>query len=103
MSEEDTKNIHINVKELSYKGEQNVTDLMRYLTEALPQIEVSRSGNEIEVVSPNKLSKRAVRLRIRKFLHKKNLYNEFRPISFKDAEKDGYIVKEKKSLELAYY
>ncbi|GAH81766.1 unnamed protein product, partial [marine sediment metagenome] len=75
----------------------------RYLSEALPQITLDRNGNDINVEMPNKLSKRTLKLRIKKFLHKKGLYNDYRPISYKTTETEGYIVKEKKLIELSYY
>lgn len=97
------KSFIINVKDLSFKSEQHVLDLIRFLSEALPQITLDRNGNEINVEMPIKLSKRALRLRIKKFLYKKGLYNDFRPISYKTAEAEGYTVKEKKIIELTYY
>lgn len=103
MSEEKSKMITINVRDLSFKSEQYVVDLIRFLSETLPQINLNRDGNKIEVEMPNKLSKRAVRLRIKKYLYKKGLHEEFRPISLKSADTDGYTVKEKKIIQLSYY
>ncbi len=100
---EANKSFTINVKDLSFKNEQHVLDLIRFLSEALPQINLNRNGNDIDVEMPKKLSKRALRLRIKKFLYKNGLYNDFRPISFKTTETEGYIVKEKKIVELSYY
>lgn len=100
---EDNKSFTINVKDLSFKSDQHVVDLVRFLAEALPQIDVNRDGNEINVEMPVKLSKRVLRLRIKKFLHKKGLNKDFRPISFKSTDKEGYTVKEKKIIELSYY
>ncbi|MBA7624350.1 hypothetical protein ES703_31757 [subsurface metagenome] len=99
----EVKSFTINVKDLSFKSEQHVLDLIRYLSEALPQITLDRNGNDINVEMPNKLSKRTLKLRIKKFLHKKGLYNDYRPISYKTNETEGYIVKEKKLIELSYY
>ena len=99
----EVKSFIINVKDLSFKSEQHVLDLIRFLSEALPQITLDRNGNDINVEMPNKLSKRTLKLRIKKFLHKKGLYNDYRPISYKTAETEGYIVKEKKLVELSYY
>lgn len=99
----EVKSFTINVKDLSFKSEQHVLDLIRYLSEALPQITLDRNGNDINVEMPNKLSKRTLKLRIKKFLHKKGLYNDYRPISYKTDETEGYIVKEKKLIELSYY
>ena len=103
MSEASTKPIVINAKELSFKSDQLVEDLERFLIEALPQLKVSRNGVEIDIEMPEKLSKKAIKLRIKKFLYKKGLDNDFRPISLKTADKDGYTVKEKRILELSYY
>ncbi|GAH18948.1 unnamed protein product [marine sediment metagenome] len=87
----EVKSFTINVKDLSFKSEQHVLDLIRYLSEALPQITLDRNGNDINVEMPNKLSKRTLKLRIKKFLHKKGLYNDYRPISYKTTETEGYI------------
>ena len=100
---EDTTVYYINIKDLSFKSEHFVIDLMRYLSEALPQINVVRYGNELEIETPTTLSKRAIKLRIKKYLYRKKIDNEFRPIAFIDPDKDGYIVKEKKIFEISYY
>ena len=103
MSEDESKTITLFVKDLSFKSDQHVVDLIRYLSEALPQINLDRDGNEINVSLPTNLSRRAVRLRIKKFLYKKGLNNDFRPISYKSTDKEGYSIKEKKIIDLSYY
>ncbi|MHA2325156.1 MAG: 60S ribosomal protein L22 [Promethearchaeota archaeon] len=97
------KSFTINVKDLSFKNDQHVVDMVRYIAEALPQIDITRDGNEINVEMPVEISKRVLRLRIKKFLYKKGLNKDFRPISFKSTDKEGYTVKEKKIIELSYY
>ncbi|MFX1365535.1 MAG: hypothetical protein ACFFCE_06040 [Promethearchaeota archaeon] len=99
----EVKSIVIKAKDLGYKGLEYIDDLVRFLSEVLPQITLERNGDNINIVMPNKLSKRAVKLRIKKFLHKKGLYGDFRPISYKNPDAEGYIVKEKKIIELSYY
>jgi len=103
MSRANTKTYFVNVKDLSFKAEQIVVDLIRYLAEQLPQIEIVRNGQELEVTVPGSMSKRVIRLRIRKFLYRKSLSDDYRPISFRDGDKDGYTVKEKKLIQLSYY
>ena len=100
---ETNKSFTINVKDLSFKSEQHVLDLIRFLSEALPQIKLNRNANDINVEMPIKLSKRVLKLRIKKFLHKNNLSTNFRPISYKTVETEGYMLKEKKMVELSYY
>ncbi len=99
----EVKSFVINVKDLSFKSEEHVLDLIRFLSEVLPQITLKRNGNDIDVEMPIRLSKRALKLRIKKFLYKKGLSNDFRPISYKTPDAEGYSVKEKKTIELSYY
>ena len=107
MSKTEIKQLIIDVKELilapKVKGEQHAEDLLRFMVEQLPQIEINRSGNTFEVKMPKGMSKKAVRLRIKKFLHQKDLFNEFRPILYKTHEFEGYMIKKRKILELSYY
>ena len=103
MSDANTKELIIDVKDLSIEKEQYIDDLLRYLEEQLSQIEISRKGNSIELIVPSKMSNRVVKLRIKKFLHRKNLTEKYRPISYNTSDIKGYSIKEKKSLELSYY
>ena len=104
MSKKDTKNIVLDVKDLvNFGKDQYIDDLTRFLTEMLPQIEIKRNANELEIVMPQKLSKRAIRLRIRKFLHHNGLYDEYRPITITSSDRNGYMIKQKKSIEISYY
>lgn len=98
-----TKPILIDAKELGFKSAQLIEDLSRFLAENLPQLKITLNGNNIDISMPGSLSKRAVKLRIKKFLHKKGINNDFRAISITNPDKDGYIVKEKKNIELSYY
>ena len=100
---EDTKIITINVKDLGIRSEQIVVDLIRFIAEQIPQADLKRTGNEIEVMVPMKTSKRVIKLRLKKFLYKKNLDEEYRPISYREAQKDGYMVKQKKTYQFTYY
>ena len=99
----DVKNIIVDIRDLSFKSEQHVEDLTRYLAEALPKIEINREGYELDIIAPINLSKRAIRLRIRKFSYRKGLNVDFRPISLNNTDKDGYSVKEKRVVEFSYY
>jgi len=103
LSEDNTKELTIDVKDLSIEKEQYIEDLLRYLEEQLPQIEISRSGNNIELIVPSKMSNRVIKLRIKKFLHRKKLTEKYRPISYNSSDIKGYRIKEKRTLELTYY
>lgn len=103
MNEVNIKQVYLEIKDLSLKSEQLVVDLLRFLSEALPQINLERNGFEVNITAPKTLSKRAIKLRIKKYLYKKGLNNDYRPISVKDVDKDGFMIKEKKMIELSYY
>lgn len=100
---DDTKTIYINVKDLSFKSEEHIENLTRFLAEQIPQLEINHEGNEIEVIMPVDLSKRAIKLRIKKFLYKNNLKEDYRPIAYRDDDRNGYTVKERKQFEFTYY
>ena len=96
------KKIFLKVDDLSYKDDSLVIDLVRFLQEKLANLQIERNGNELEISAPLSMSKRIIKLRIRKFLYKNNLKEDFRPISYKQDEKDGYEIHEKKQVEFTY-
>ena len=102
----DTKTITINIKAsgtTSKWKDEYTNDLMRSISEMLPHVNVNRKGNELELVTPLNFSNRTIKLRIKKFLHQKGLKDKFRPVSYKADDKIGYMVLEKKVIELSYY
>ncbi|MHA1105116.1 MAG: 60S ribosomal protein L22 [Promethearchaeota archaeon] len=102
----ETKTITINIKAsgtTSKWKDEYTNDLMRAISEMLPHIDVNRKGNELELTAPPNFSNRTIKLRIKKFLHQKGLKDKFRPVSYKADDKTGYMVIEKKIIELSYY
>jgi len=57
----------------------------------------------MELIVPSDMSNRVIKLRIKKFLHRKNLKEKYRPISYNSSDIKGYRIKEKRTLELTYY
>jgi hypothetical protein len=104
MSNSETKGLAIDVKDLSLDKEQYVEDLLRFLSEQLPSIELSRNANKIDVQMPSSMSRKVLKLRLKKFLHQKALKDKYRPIAFRTPDDDqGFMIKEKKTIELTYY
>ncbi|TXT62795.1 MAG: hypothetical protein BAJALOKI1v1_850003 [Promethearchaeota archaeon] len=101
MSESETKKIYVDIRELSYKKDQYVQDLVVFLKEKLPQLEIDRKSNELEITMPLSLSNRSIKLRIKKFLYKTDLKDDYRPIS-NPGDKEGYKVKLRKVFETSY-
>ena len=106
MSKADTKSlvIYLRASETTTKWKEDFTnELIRLISEMLPLVDVKKNGNRLEIETPSTFSKRALKLRIKKFLHQKNLKEDFRVVSYNTSEVDGYQVIEKKIIELSYY
>ena len=106
MSKADTKTliIYLRASETTTKWKEDYTnELVRLISEMLPLVSVNRNGNQLEIETSNKFSKRILKLRIKKFLHQKNLKEDFRVVSYNTSEIDGYQIIEKKIIELSYY
>ena len=106
MSNPDTKSyvIYIRASETTTKWKEDFTnELTRLISEMLPLVDVKRNGNRIEIETPSNFSKRTLKLRVKKFLHQKNLKEDFRVVSYNTSEVEGYQIIEKKIIELSYY
>lgn len=106
MSKAERKNliIYLRASETTTKWKEDYTnELTRLISEMLPLVNVNKNGNQLEIVTPNKFSKRTLKLRIKKFLHQKNLKEDFRVVSYNTSEIEGYQIIEKKIIELSYY
>lgn len=106
MSKADRKNliIYLRASETTTKWKEDYTnELTRLISEMLPLVNVNKNGNQLEIETPNKFSKRILKLRIKKFLHQKNLKEDFRVVSYNTSEIEGYQIIEKKIIELSYY
>ena len=97
------KKLYLKVNELSFRDDSLVVDLIRFLQEKLSGIQILRDGNELEITAPASMAKKTIKLRIRKFLYKNHLKDEYRPISYIDDDKDGFEIKERKKVEFTYY
>ncbi|MHA1195742.1 MAG: hypothetical protein ACTSRH_08685 [Promethearchaeota archaeon] len=103
MEEGEIKKLFVKIKTHPKWKDEYTNELARALEEMIPQLEISRSGNELEISAPLSTSKSAIKLRLKKFLHKKKLTGTFRPISQKTDDQEGFLIIEKKTAELAYY
>lgn len=99
---ENTKTAFIDVTDLRFEKEEFVEDLVVFLGEQFPNFEFSRKTNEIKLEMPEDLSLRVLKLRLKKFLYKNDLKEDYRPISQRDSDKDGYVIKERKTFEYTY-
>ncbi|TFG00366.1 MAG: hypothetical protein EU541_02500 [Promethearchaeota archaeon] len=104
MSDEkkEKKTVFIDVTDLRYEKEEYVEDLVVFLGEQLPYLELSQKTNEIKIEMQEDLSLRAIKLRLKKFLYKNDLKDDYRPISIRESDREGYIIKERKTFEYTY-
>jgi len=71
----------IDVEKLASKNETLTDELIEFLKLKFPEFEVEKEGNNVIVKSEGKVSKRKIRLYLKKFLHKNELSEEFKAVS----------------------
>ena len=71
----------IDAEHLAIESSGLVDDLGKFLASKIPSSKVERESNRLNVKVPKGFTKRALRLKIRKFLHQANTAAEYRPIA----------------------
>ncbi len=71
----------IDAEHLAIEASNLVDDLGKFLAGKITSSKVEREGNRLSVKVPKGISKRALRLKITKFLHQANTAAEYRPIA----------------------
>ncbi len=71
----------IDVEKLASKSETLTDELVEFLKLKFPESEIEKEGNNIIVRSERAVSKRKIRLYLKKFLHKNELSEEFKAVS----------------------
>lgn len=71
----------IDVEKLASENEALTDELIEFLKLKFPEFEIEKEGNNIIVRSEGEVSKRRIRLYLKKFLHKNELSKEFKAVS----------------------
>ncbi len=71
----------IDAEHLAIEASGLVDDLGKFLASKIPSSKVERDSNRLSIKVPKGFTKRALRLKITKFLHQANTAAEYRPIA----------------------
>ncbi len=71
----------IDADHLAIESSSLVDDLGKFLASKIASSKVERESNRLVIKVPKGVSKRAVRLKITKYLHQANTATEYRPIA----------------------
>ncbi|MBD3350563.1 MAG: hypothetical protein GF364_03655 [Candidatus Lokiarchaeota archaeon] len=86
-----TKNVVIDITQLSVENDKYVGDLARFIEEKVIDLKIQREGNKLLLTVPEDFSRRNIRNYIRRFLYLTRLYEAYRPIALQESEK-GYQI-----------
>jgi len=71
----------VDVEKLTLEHENLLDELVEFLKSKLSEFDIEREGNNIIIRSENEVSKRKIRLFLKKFLHKNELDKDFKTVS----------------------
>ncbi len=71
----------VDAEKLTLEREELLNELVEFLKLKLPEFNIEREGNNITIRSENEVSKRKIRLFLKKFLHKNELDKSFKAVS----------------------
>jgi len=71
----------VDAEKLTLEREELLDELVEFLKLKLPEFNIEREGNNIVIKSENEVSKRRIRLFLKKFLHKNELDKNFKAVS----------------------
>lgn len=71
----------VDAEKLMLEREELLDELLKFLKLKLPEFNIEREGNNIVIRSKNEVSKRKIRLFLKKFLHRNELNKNFKVVS----------------------
>lgn len=92
----DLKTYQLDVSKISTLKKANYTEqIMQYLDENIPTSEISKEGNVVKINVPISLSKKFLKLRIKKYIYQAGLKDEFKIVALPKGEVPGFQVLER--------
>ncbi|MHA1683198.1 MAG: 60S ribosomal protein L22 [Promethearchaeota archaeon] len=103
--EESVPSLHINADQMSFNNDSEIDDMARFLEERITPAkglkEVIRSKNNLELKMTKKISKRNIKMYLKKFLHRAGLGMDFRVIcDFQGRNKSDFQIYPNKVYEV---
>jgi hypothetical protein len=97
-SEVETKNITIDLTQLSVENDKYLKDVAQFLQEKITDLETVRDGNSLVITVDQDFSRRKIKNYLKKFLYLADLDKKFRPIALQEEEK-GYQIHKRIDIE----
>jgi len=96
-SEVETKNITIDLSQLSVEHDKYLNDVAQFLQEKIIDLETVRDGNSLVITVDQNFSRRKIKNYLKKFLYLADLDKKFRPIALQ--EEKGYQIHKRLDIE----
>lgn len=72
--------------------EKHIEQIMQYLEENVPDSKISKDGNLVKIEVPISISKKVLKLRIKKYIYQAGLKDEFKLVALPKGETSGFQI-----------
>ncbi|MCF2138419.1 MAG: hypothetical protein K9W44_00020 [Candidatus Lokiarchaeota archaeon] len=83
---------HLDVSKISAMKEKHIEQIMQYLEENVPDSKISKDGNLVKIEVPISISKKVLKLRIKKYIYQAGLKDEFKLVALPKGETSGFQI-----------
>ncbi|MHA1672114.1 MAG: 60S ribosomal protein L22 [Promethearchaeota archaeon] len=82
----------LDVSKISVLKEKYIEQIMQYLEENVTSSEIAKEGNKVNINVPSSISKKFLKLRIKKYLYQAGLKDEFKIVALPKGEVSGFQI-----------
>ncbi len=82
----------LDVSKISVLKEKYIEQIMQYLEENVASSEIAKEGNMVNINVPPSISKKFLKLRIKKYLYQAGLKEEFKIVALPKGEVPGFQI-----------
>lgn len=83
---------HLDVSKISGTKEKHIEQLMQYVEESITDSKLSKDGNTVKIEVPPSISKKVIKLRVKKYLYQAGLKEEFKVVALPKGEVPGFQI-----------
>ncbi|TFH29257.1 MAG: hypothetical protein E4G98_04155 [Promethearchaeota archaeon] len=82
----------LDVSKISVLKEKYIEQVMQFLEEKISASEIAKEGNMVNINVPTSISKKFLKLRIKKYLYQAGLKSEFKIVALPKGEASGFQI-----------
>ncbi|MHA1611078.1 MAG: hypothetical protein ACTSYU_03410 [Promethearchaeota archaeon] len=82
----------LDVSKISVLKEKYIEQVMQYLEENIESSEIVKEGNMVNINVPLSISKKYIKIRIKKYLYQAGLKEEFKIVALPKGEVSGFKI-----------